>query len=81
MRDQWRYVLAPLSQRRNFDRENPQTIEQVLAKVTVVDLLLQVPIGGGDDSYIDFARAGVTDPFKRSGDSSRRLRAKFALVS
>src|SRR6266852_211920 len=64
MHDEWRYILAPLSQRRSLDRKNAQTIEKILTKATLVDFLLQIAIGCGDHPYINIARARVADPFE-----------------
>jgi hypothetical protein len=64
MSDKGSYILAALSQRRDLDRENAEPVEEVLAKATLVDFLLQVPIGCGYYPYINPARAGVADPFK-----------------
>jgi hypothetical protein len=38
--DKWPYVLASLSERQDLDRENAEPVEEVLAKATLVDLLL-----------------------------------------
>jgi hypothetical protein len=38
--DKGSYVLAALSERRDLDRENAEAVEEVLAKATLVDLLL-----------------------------------------
>src|SRR6266404_300767 len=64
MRDERRNVVAALSERRDLDRKNAQTVEKILAETTLVDLLLQVPIGCSDDPNINFARARIPDPFK-----------------
>ena len=64
MGDKWRYVIAALPQRRDFDWKDAQAVEQILAKAPLVDLFLQIPIARSDNAYIDFARAGVTDAFK-----------------
>ena len=64
MRDERSYVFSTLPQRWDLDRKDAQTVEEILAKVTLVNFFLQVPIGGGNDPDINFARAGVADPFK-----------------
>jgi hypothetical protein len=64
MRDQWRYVIAALSQGRDFDWKDAQAIEEILTKATLLDLFLQVAIACSDNSYVNFARAGIADAFK-----------------
>jgi hypothetical protein len=64
MSDEWRYVIATLSQRWDFDRKNAQAIEEILTKATLVDLFLQIPIARSDNADIDFACAGVAEAFK-----------------
>ena len=63
MGDKWRYVIAALPQRWDFNWKDAQAIEEILAKA-LVDLFLQISIARSDNAYIDFARAGVTDAFK-----------------
>src|SRR5258708_9338538 len=46
--DQQGNVFFSFSQRRNFNRENVETVKQVVAKCTFSDRSLQVTIGGGD---------------------------------
>jgi hypothetical protein len=40
MRDERCDILTPFSERRNFDRKDAYAVEQILAKPTLVDLLL-----------------------------------------
>ena len=53
-------VLEPLAQRRQPQRHDVQPVEQILAEQALVDLLLQVAIGGGDDA--DIGLIGVRPP-------------------
>ncbi len=45
--EQFSYVVAALSERRDLNKENAEPVEEILAKAALVDLLLQVPIGCG----------------------------------
>ena len=62
--EQHRDVLPPLAQRRHFDREHVQTIEQVEPEIAGGDGLLQIPIGGGDDADISGNGLAAADSFK-----------------
>ena len=46
-------VGRTFSQRRNLDIEDPEAVEQVLAKVAALDGFAQVAVGGGDDADVD----------------------------
>src|ERR1043166_1624689 len=46
MRDQERNIVAPLTQRRQFNRNYVQAVIKVFAKVSLFDLLLQRFVGG-----------------------------------
>ena len=48
MGDQFGDILAALAERRYFDGEDPQPVEEVQAEAALRDLLPQVAIGGGD---------------------------------
>jgi hypothetical protein len=50
-----RDIGAALTQRREFNREEAQSIKKVLAKSTRIYLFLQVAIGRGNDADIDLA--------------------------
>src|SRR6185503_20120888 len=50
--DEIRNILQPLAQRRQAQRHDVQTIEQILAEQALIDLLLKVAIGGGNDTDI-----------------------------
>ena len=45
-------ILPPLPQGRNADLHHVQAVEQVLPEGALGHLLLQVPVGGGDDAHI-----------------------------
>src|SRR5262245_7024770 len=55
------HVVAARAQRRDFDREDAQAIEQVLTKATIGDGLLEIAIRRGDDSNVDAVSAIVAD--------------------
>jgi hypothetical protein len=61
MGDDERDVLASLTERRNVDRQDVQSVEEIFPEAMVGDLLHQVPIGGGDQPYIDVDRPGASD--------------------
>ena len=54
-------VFRALAQRRHRDRENVQTVEQILAEAPVLHRGDQVAVGGGDDAYIDLDRLAAAD--------------------
>ena len=54
-------VLEPLPQRRQPQRHDIQPIEQILAEQALIDLLLQVAIGGGDDADVGPDRRAAAD--------------------
>lgn len=58
---QLRNVFTAFTKRRNVKREDAESIVEILAKATGVDLVLQVSIGRGEDSDIHVACAGVAD--------------------
>jgi len=49
-------VFPAFAQRRNFDADDVQTVQQVFAKMTRLDPRLQILMGGGDDAYVDLHR-------------------------
>src|SRR5207247_4773696 len=55
-----RDVLAPVAQRREPDREDAQAVVEVLAESAGLHLLVEVPVGGHDDSGVDRAGAVLT---------------------
>jgi hypothetical protein len=50
-------VGSPLPQRRQLDGKNFEPVEQILPKLFVGDVLMQIAIRGGNDSYIDVQSA------------------------
>ena len=59
--DEQRDVEWPLPQRRNVEVDDVETPVEVLAEAPLLDLLLEVAVGGGDDPQVDLAFAIVAD--------------------
>src|SRR5947207_486788 len=57
-------VFATLSQRRDADRKYIQTVEQIAAKFTIRDHLLQVSVGRSDKPDIDSSRVRAAQAFE-----------------
>ena len=55
---QQRNVLAPLAQRRHVERNHVQPVEQILAKIAALDLLLQILVGGRDHAHVHLHELG-----------------------
>src|SRR3546814_14806740 len=51
--DEQRHVLAPFGQARQVDREDGETVEEVLAETAMADRLVDVAMGGGNDAAVD----------------------------
>jgi hypothetical protein len=64
MRDERRDVCGAPPPGRDLDRKNAQAVEKVLSEAALIDFLLEVAIGRGDDPDIHFACQSVTDPFQ-----------------
>ncbi len=64
MLDEERNVVAPFAQRRHKNREDVEAVEQILAKVAGSDFLIQVLVGGGDESHIRGDALGAAEPFE-----------------
>ena len=47
-------VFAPLAQRRQVQRHDVETIEEVLTEAPVLDLMFEVAVRGGDQPYVNF---------------------------
>src|SRR5207245_2770216 len=78
-----RDVVAPLSQRRDADDDDPQTVEEVLAEFPFRDLRLEIGVRGGDDARVDRHRVVRADPLdlpllQRSEELHLRLERKIA---
>jgi hypothetical protein len=52
-------ILPPRPQRGYHDRDNAQTVEEVLAEMSVLHCDRQVLVGGGDDADVHRDRLGV----------------------
>ena len=52
----------PLPQRRHEDREHVQPVVEVLAERAVLDRLLEVLVGGGDEAHVGFQGLGAAEP-------------------
>ncbi len=57
-------VLAPVAQRRNGQGQYVQAVEEVLAKVSRADLLLEVLVGRRYDTHINLYGAIAADPLE-----------------
>ena len=54
-------ILEPFAQRRQAQRHDVQSVEQIFAEQALVDLLLQITVGGGDDPHIGADRRAAAD--------------------
>src|SRR4030095_9364366 len=59
-------VFDTLTKRGNGDRKHVQTIEQVFAKRTFPDSLVEVPMRGRDDPHIDVNAPRAAEPLDLS---------------
>ena len=77
-----------------MDRQDVQSVEEIFSEAMVGDLLLQVPIRGGDQPYVHLDRLGASDALefmllqhpqqldlRISGQVSDFVEEKRALVS
>src|ERR1044071_825704 len=83
MTGQRKNVFAAFAQRRNIQFDNVQAIEEVFAKPSGFDLLLEVAIAGGQDAGIGLDDSVGTDALKTAifGDTQQlglELRGHFA---
>ncbi len=60
------YVLDPLTQRRNLDRKDRQTVIEVLPEPAVLDRFLEIDVRRGDDADIGLDDLFAADPCKLS---------------
>jgi hypothetical protein len=65
--DEGRDFLAALAERRQFERDDAQAVEEVLAEAAVLDHLRQVRVGGGDDADADASRLRVAQRVDPAG--------------
>ena len=56
--------LHAAAQRRHFERDHRQTIEQIFAKTTGSDFLPQIAVGRGQHAHVDLPRLTRTDALK-----------------
>src|SRR6185369_231926 len=61
VRRQKRQIVGPLSQRRNSQRHNAQTIEEVFPESAFLDFALQISIRRREHSDVDANGAGASD--------------------
>ena len=61
MLDQRRDLLAPFAQRRHRQAHDVQAVEEVLAEPPLVDHLLEVGVGRGDDADVDVDRPRLAE--------------------
>src|SRR3954464_3836103 len=59
-------VLAPLPQGRKVEEDHRETEVQVAPEPAVLDLSLEVAIGGREDAHVDLAVTDPADPAHRS---------------
>src|SRR5687768_4474733 len=57
-------IDGTLAQGRDLDVEDPEPIEQVLAKVAALDGFAQVAVGRGDDADVRFQEARPAEPLE-----------------
>src|ERR1700687_1015722 len=57
-------VGSPLAQRRQVDGKDIKTVKQIFAKLLIRNVLVQITVGGGNDSHVDVQRADSAQPFK-----------------
>ena len=77
--DEARDVLAPLAERRDLDHV-AEAGQQVGAKPPRLHVLLEGPVGGGDDQRVDPARDRVADPVELARiEEAQELRLQVRL--
>ena len=60
--DQQRDVLAAIAQRRQVERDDVETVEEILAQDALGDGAPDVAVRGGDEADVDLDVAGVAHP-------------------
>src|SRR5262249_19542722 len=63
-RNQQRNVPATFAQRRQMNRKDIQAVKQIAAKLSIRDHLLQIGVGGGDQTHVNFLRARTAQAFE-----------------
>ena len=81
--DQRRDVLAAIAQRRHADRDHAEAEVEILAERALLDLLLEVLVGRGDDADVDLDRPRRSEALdfallQHAQDLGLRLRAHVA---
>ena len=61
-----RDVVAPLAQRRERDREDIQSIVEIVPESILPDFVRQITIGGGNDPHVDVHRARAAQSLELS---------------
>src|SRR5277367_3813092 len=56
LQNEFRDILQSRPERRQFDRDDRQTVIQILSKLACLHQRLQVPMGGGNDPNVDTDR-------------------------
>src|SRR6185295_7097653 len=57
-----RDVLGALAQRRQLDRDDVDSIEEIFAEAAVLHRLLEIDVGGGDQAELGLDRLAAADP-------------------
>jgi hypothetical protein len=60
--DQERDVLAPVTERRQVDRDDVQAVEEILAQHAVGDRAAQIAVGGRHQAHVDLHVPRVAHP-------------------
>ena len=61
-----------LTQRGHVERNHIEAVEEILAKVSLLDFLLEVLVGGGNDADVDSKIIARADGVKRCSLITRR---------
>ena len=67
MRRERQDIVAAFAQRRQVNRNDVETVVEVLAKAPGLDLLKRVPVGGADQAHVDLETAIAADRLDRPG--------------
>src|SRR5208337_1362876 len=61
-----RDIICPLPERRNFNRNNIETVKKIFSETSVFNCRLKVLIGRRDDSDVNIDSLGTAYPLKRT---------------
>src|SRR3989442_15635140 len=61
-----RNVFPTIPQRRDIDRHDAQTVEEVGAEISILDLVFQITMGGAHDPNVDSDRFVAPESFNSS---------------